>query len=266
MMDKLIDIKNSLNDRILTNITFNENSFEMKLNDIVFLYNDGRNWKVIPLKVTQMYPIIYDLYYENENAIPITIYVCPYTLFSCIYFEEMLSYDKVYNNNLVLMNKKNNDMIIIPILNNIYSVSTQTLQEKYIRKNEIKAMTIRNAISLYPDSQFINMKDIKPKASLVDNTYLSDNTIMFDIEKPPLFTNHHPKTLIYIVEYKSKTTHKYKYTVVIPKKNTFDRVKNGMHKYLDVMNLKITEKGGIIYSCLWFAWICTFPSSRIIKL
>ena len=262
-MEKLIDIGKSLQDRIITKITVMDNSFEMQLNDIVFLYNDNRNWKAVPLKLVQMYPIIYDSYYENENALPITVYMCPYTLFSCVYFEELISYDKVYNNNLVLQNKKN-DLIIIPILNSVYSA--QTITDKYVRRNEIKIMTIRNVLSLHPDCKFISMKDIDKKSPLVDESYLSNNTILFDIQKSDLLKAHDPKTLIYVIEYKSKKTHKFKYTVIIPRKNTFDRFKNGFHQYFDKMGEKITEKGGIVYSCLWFAWITTYPTSKIIKL
>jgi hypothetical protein len=262
-MDELIDIKKSLKDRIITKMTFLDNSVGIKLTDVVFLYNDTQDWKAIPLKIAQMYPLIYDSYYENKNALPITVYICPYTLFSCVYFDEMISYDKVYNNNLVITNKKND--IVIPILNNIYS-ATQVLTEKYIRRNEVKIMTVRNAISLYPDCQFVNIKNIEEKTPIVNEAYLSNDAILFDIEKPASFKTHDPKLLIYVIEYRSKKTHEFKYTVLIPKKKTFDISKNGLHQYLDKMYEKITEKSGFIYPCLWFAWITSHPSSKIIKL
>ena len=72
---------------------------------------------------------------------------------------------------------------------------------------------------------------------------------------------------IYIIEYKSKKNlGEIKYTIIIPKKNTFNIFSNGFNSYLNKMIEKIKYKNGLIYSCLWFGWNTFFPDTKIIKL
>ena len=272
-MDKLIDIGKKFDHRILKNISFTNNSNKkLKLSDIIVLYNDSRNWKIIPLNIFMMYPLIHDTYYEaqkdsNTNIISIiTIYICPYTLFSAVYFNEFIPNDQVYNNNLTLLDANDNDILFIPIKNEVYSITSQKINNKYIRRNELKIMTLRNAISMYPDAMFIDLKQIDMIDQIVSNDYMTNNIINF---KSFVFSNEYdPKTLIYIIEYKSKKIDEYKYSVIIPKINTFDIVKNGFNTYFNNMVEQIRNKGGIIYTCYWFAWSGTNNKNtyKIIKL
>lgn len=265
-MNKLIDIKIDLHNRIIKNPQFTkDSSTKNKLIEPVVTYNDGREWKNIPLYIFNMYPVIHDLYFDNDKAKTITVYVCPYTLFSCIYFGEYVPSNKVYNNNIVLKNNNDPDKILIPIINEIYSLSAQQFLEKeFIRKNEVKIMTLRNSISTYPDCQFIDSNEIIKVENIVDNEYLHNKIISYDIDK--FSSKYQPKQIIYIIEYKSKTSFGYKYTVIIPKKNDFDIQKNGFNDYFIKMVDQIRDKGGMIYTCLWFAWDATHADTKIIKL
>lgn len=269
----LTDSKINLTDRILKNPKFvNNSNINTKLSENVIVYNNGREWKVIAYDIIVMYPIIHDIYFSNikgESGItaqPITVVVCPYTLYSAVYFGEYISNNKIYNNNIVLADINEDGQILIPILNNVYDVTADKPLDKIIRKNEVKIMTLRNAISNYPDCLFINAKKIHKFDPIVPHDYLQSNHIYYG---SPLFSKKmHPKTLIYIIEYKSSQEyeHSLKNTVIIPKKNNLDIDNNGFGKYFDEMINDIRDKGGMIYNCLWFAWISTYPKSKIIKL
>jgi hypothetical protein len=95
-------------------------------------------------------------------------------------------------------------------------------------------MTLKNVLYLFPDCQYINTKNIHHIKPLSLTPYLPSNHI------------------IYIIQYKSKdhTTTSYKYTIIKPKHNTFDIVKNRFEKYFHEMAEKIRIKGGMIYPCL----------------
>ena len=70
-MENLININKKLEHRILKNPLFiNNPNKKLKLSDPIVLYNDGANWKLIPLNIFRMYPVIHDVYYEmrNDNA------------------------------------------------------------------------------------------------------------------------------------------------------------------------------------------------------
>jgi len=265
-MNNLFDTEIELHNRILTNPTFVKKSYKnSKLIDPVVVYNDNREWKIIPLYIFNMYPVIHDLYFENKKAHIITVYVCPYTLFTCIYFGEYIPYNKVYNNNVILKNNNDADKILIPITSKILSISDQkVLDEYFYRKNEAKIITLRNAISTYPDCQFINIEKINKIQSIINQNYLENQKIYYDIDN--YSSKYPPKQIIYIIEYKSKTSFEYKYTAIIPKKNDFDIQKNGFNDYFIKMIDQIREKGGMIYTCLWFAWDATHPDTKIIKL
>lgn len=268
-MEKLYNTNHKLNKRILKNPEFTNNSTKLtKLSDPVILYNDGKNWKIVPLAIMLMYPLIHDLYYETSKnkkdiAINVTIYVCPYTLFSAVYFDEFIPNNQVYNNNMTLLDLHDNDQLFIPIIDKAYSISMGNITNKYIRRNEVRLMTLRNAISMYPDCVFLDVNKIN-KLDLVSN--ISNNKI----EYPPFtFNNEYPpKTLVYIIEYKSKKINDYKYSIIIPKtsSNKFDITKNGFNTYFHSMIEKIRNKGGIIYTCFWFAWNGIGKQSKIIKL
>lgn len=237
---------------------------KIKLNDIVVCYNDGIKWKVVPLNIMNQYPILYDEYHENNSDVRIivTIYVCPYTLFSCIYFGKYELHDKMYNNNLTLVNTDNN-IWVIPILNKVYSLSTDENINMYLRKGEVKILSLKNVVYMFPDSLFIDITAIKKKKNIVNENYLTDGHLLDnDLTKKKI----NGKQIIYVIEYKSKNGSDYKYSVIIPKNNSFDIVKNGFETYFHNMVEKIRIKGGIIYPCLWFAWKENNIKSKIIEL
>ena len=262
-MENLISINNNMKDREFEFPTFIPNSnSKIKLSDPVILYNNGINWKLIPLEIFLMYPLIHDVYYDtqknpqNNITTPILIYVCPYTLFSSVYFTKLTLNDYVYNNNITLIEPKDN-LLYIPIKNEFYDYKSNEKVSKYIRRNESRLMTLRNAISMYPDTLFIDMQKIDIISPLVSSNYLMNNHIPYETLSYP--KNHPAKKIVYIIEYKSKKINHYKYSIIIPddpqqKINTFDIVKNGFNDYFSKMIKKIRDKGGIIYTCYWFSW------------
>lgn len=273
-----LDSDSDINPRIIINPVFNPISNEsVNLTDPVFVYSDGKSWKIIPLNISLVSPIIYDNFYDsaidNNSITKICIYICPFSLFSVIYFGEFISFNKVYNNNLVLKDSKENE-VIIPSLDNIYKensdTNTYTLIDKIIRKNEIRIMTLRNAISKYPDCLYIDNSYLNKFDPIVPLNYIKNDQIFFPNNK---FNNqYHPKTIIYIIEYKSKRTHSYKKTVLLTidassdSVNTVDIVKNGFDVYFQRMSEKIRNRGGLIYPCFWFVWNGIYPDSKVIKL
>lgn len=273
-LQNLQNLKMNIKNNVLTLPEFKQLSDKnLKLSDTVIVYTDGKVWKIIPYHIIKYYPIILDKYYEpdsNEGLVfDITIYVCPFTLFSIVYFGQYIPNNKVYNNNLTIVDKNNEDSLIIPITNTCYSIQLGIPQDCFIRRNEARIMTLRNAISKYPDCVFINPK-LQLENPIIDNDYYLSSTIMFNTL--PFLNKYNPKTLVWIIEYFSKKSGINKKTVLIPKKmsntqfNNFDIVKNGFDYYLNKMSEKIKMKNGVVYCCYWFAWAGIYPHSKIIEL
>ena len=245
----------------------------IKLSDTIFVYNDGKRWKLVPLSILTRYPIIFDKHYDQIKTkrgkfiiSDITVTYCPYTGSSIIYYGKYTTTGEVYNNNIILADNNN----IMPQLTGIlYDRKTKKQIHDIVRREEVKIMTLRNAISKYPDYVFLKQeKDIDP---LVSETYYHNNTILYPITHSS--SRFHPKTLVYGIEYKSNDIeYKNKYSVIVSddasknKYNSRDLKINKYTQYFDKMMEEIRLRGGIIIPALWFAWYGMFPKSRVVKL
>lgn len=235
------------------------------LTNTVYIYNDGRNWKLIPLSVVEQYPIVYDKLYQmsegKNRVIDITVCMCPFSLHASLYYEKLPPAGLLYKNNIVLLK---DEQLLVPILDSTVD-SNGKLKQSVIRRGEVRLMTLRNAISKYPDCLYI----VPPPTEkpLVNRTYSSNREVTQLADYPAVY---HPKTVIHVIEYLSSNT--YKTTVLVGKDatskepNTIDWTNNGMCEYLDHHLEEIRERGGIIIPCYWFAWMSLDRESKVIKL
>ena len=123
-------------------------------------------------------------------------------------------------------------------------------------------MTLRNAISKYPDVHFIDYP-------VETNDFKS---LKLNHPFKPYNERYNAYTLLYVIEYVSKTTGKNKYSEIIPKNSTkkegtnYDIHQNGIETYLANMIEKIRERGGIMFPCFWAAWMGYMPNTKLIEL
>lgn len=254
------DIK--LDNRIIKEPTFVPRPPEnLNLQDKVAVYNDGHNWKVIQVDLLMRYLIIYDKHYDKNIVSDMSITFCPFTFTAIIYFDKYTPTNKIYNGNIMIKDKDN---ILV----------SQMKGSKFVRKKEIKLMTLRNVISNYPDCSYFDMNINNILDKVVDDSYLNNKKLLYPIKNKD--NKFHPKTLVYGIEYKSKDikAEDYKYTVVVGKEvnnnkeetNSFDFVKNGYVEYFDSVIDRIRDKGGIIIPCFWFGWVGMHGDVKVVKL
>jgi hypothetical protein len=236
---------------------------KLKLSDIVYIYNDGNNHKIVPFNIKDKHPIIYDKYYENGMVYDISITLCPYTACAAIYFGHFSLSNELYNNNIVLINNDNNTRLI-QLTGETFKNNNSPMIDELFRRAEVKIMIVRDILIRYPDSLLLTTND-------QDSQYNPDHPANPDRIYKINNTDYNPKiskqfgydplTVVFGIEYMSKTT-KYKYSVIIPHKNNI----NSFTIYYDKMMTKIKKKAGIIIPCYFFAWINFYPNSRIVKL
>jgi len=253
IIDKIINNTDKIpNERIIKTSSFIPLDDKLNINDPVFLYNDGNTWKIVSLETITKCPIIHDTYYSNKNeTFNISIVICPYTLMSMVLFDKYYLTDKLYQTSIVI---KNDNNYYIPILKETYDNEFNKI-DKLIRKDEVRMMTLKNAMMEFPDCLFLNDTcDLKP---LVEKDYYNTKDIIYPIDN--ISDKFHPKSLVYIIEYKSTKKEKLECTIIIPKGtykdkiNSYDIEKNGFDKYFSKMIEKIREKSGLIYPILWFS-------------
>lgn len=231
----------------------------LNLSDPILVYNNGRNYKIIDLKICKKYPVIHDKFYditdinESEKEInsiisDITIIFCPFTYHTSVFFGTFYPTNILFKNSITLIN--DNKQKLIPILGELQNDSKTN---SVVRRSEAKIMTLRNAIAMFPDCY-----------------YLDDSNINMSVDD----LNKHELDVVYTIEYRSSKVNvvNKKYTAIVGnhlrgKNNTkYDIVKNGIDKYLEKNMEKIREKNGVVASCSLESWKKIHPDSKIIDL
>lgn len=278
-MNNMHKIDINLKKRIIKHPKFNTN-INLDITDTIMAYNDGKVWKIIPLDVLLRYPIIYDKYYDRTNTkkghyiiSDITITYCPFSGCGMVYFGKFVPTNKVYNNNIVLTDKNNNN-ILVQMTGRMYNKQLKQIEYGFLRREEAKIFTLRNAISKYPDCLFLTHSTNIHLGPIVEHNYTKNEKIIYPLKYTS--TKYHPKTLVYGIEYKSRysenTENDNKYSVIVSddaskdKINSRDYNKTKYNVYFSKMMDKIRERGGIIIPSYWFAWYNMFPNTKVIKL
>jgi hypothetical protein len=238
---------------------------DIELNEVVIAFNDGINWHAIPLKLSNIFPIIHTKFHDLKFNLTSTqsIIVCPYSCFAASFDGEL-----IYDNDVVKTDK-NNMISITDVDKNKIDLISGTIIGKdddskhNIKRFEINVMTFRDMVKLYTNIKFL-LPTIKklPKSitKLSNNVNTNDNFVI------------HPKTLVYIIEYKSSKDNGYKNSVLIGSDANYDDItgfninKNGITKYMNVNDKKIRLRSGFIYPIFWFVAKKLFPDAIVVKL
>lgn len=251
-------------------IFVNESQDSLKLSDQLLIYNTGETWKAIPLMVSLSYPIIYDKYSLNNEQYDISIIVCPVTLRSVVFkgLFEFVTYNHDYR--MILREKNNSNDVLMPI---DLGVKIDETNGEYIvehnRRSEIKISTVRSILTLIPDMSFIKLNKNKKIDPVLNIDYYSND---LDIDGNKIDGLIHPKTLVYIIQYKSHTTKKDKVSIMIGKDidqyniTGYDTRKSEIFNYLDKYSKKIIHKKGFIIPMLWYIAKDIYKQSRIIYI
>ena len=247
----------NLEDKIITNdkYKFTRNPpAKYELRDKVLCYFDGYDRKIIPLSVALAFPIIYDSFFDNDKLSDLTIAICPFTLAVAAFSGKFQATKKVENSCLIITNGEK----AFSIINSF---------DQGVRKFQVDIKILRNVFSEYPDCRYMNLLDTITIKPIVDLDYYTNGRMLFK----HIYQNQlHPKTLVYLILYKSSKDQKTKSTIIVgrdanPNKDSgYDMVKSGIQDYLLTYNEKIIQKFGSVIPVLWFAWKSFFPNSKII--
>lgn len=231
----------------------------LKLSDHVILYNINDQWKLFKIDIALSYPIIYD---KDDEGI-VTLVICPITLRSAI-FEGEYEFDNYNEYNMILKNKSTQKLTsLIPLVRD---------EKMY----EIKILTLRSALITAPDVKYmihLNSKyNIDP---IIKPGYYSN---MLDVDNYEMNDLIHPKTLVYIIQYKSNFDDSGNggnddlHTIILGKDivkdlvTGYDTRKSGLFDYLAKNSRKIIEKEGFIFPMLWYLARKMYKKSKVVYI
>lgn len=248
----------------------NDYSFETDSNIMmkneILAYHDGIKWKVIPLDLIKKYPVIHDKYYDDvdDTTYPISISLCPFTLSCSVFYGTYTPSEYIINSSLILTNAQND---LLPIISGS-STDPNGITSR-VKRWECFIKIFRNAITDCPDCVYMKCSDHKFN-DILDPNYYIDTKLAYPIPKSPDII--HPKTLVYVLQYKSLKTKENKYTILVGKNATTDyptgynTKESGVTDYIDKMDFKLSERSVYMMPILWCAWINFFPYSKIVRL
>lgn len=201
----------------------------IKLDDIVVVYSDGNNWKIIPQYVLSHYVIFYDNITETINntnkTINCTIVSCPNTDTIALYKEH-----------LTLLSTKKSTVLS-------YDTNKIAHVNNTIDKDDVYRDTLRNILKQFHDCMYLHTSN--------------------DIQK----TNINIINPAHGIEYTSKNIdtngQKIIKHILISHKN---KTINNVIEYIHSINDKISEKEGVIIPTTEQSWIKLFPQTKIVKL
>lgn len=216
----------------------------LQLDDLVIVYNDGRQSKIYSLNFLLSHPIIYEKYYMKDNVLDITLTHCPISKSTIIYFGEYEITKYKFNNNIVICKSDNKENKVVQLSGNTYDENNDFIESNHMIYGT-KLVDLRSAIVSYPDAMFYKYDK-------------NDNN--------EIFYNNNDKQIIYGVYYLSKNGDK-KQAVLMGKQNEkFNYNKMGFNKYFDSMNDKFREKSSTVIPCYLLVWKLFYPDSKIINM
>jgi hypothetical protein len=250
----------------------NDPGNSLNLTDKIVTYYNGTTWRIIPLDIMLMYPVLYDNYKEidintgKEIKKDISLVVCPFTLLTVVFEGFVIPSEFVMNGSLLMKDSAGNIMSLLngEIINKSNCKKGNDCSK--VKRNIAEVKTFRNAISEHPDCEFIKINK-KNTEMIMGNDYyknfLQNREIEYDI---------HPKTLVRIIEYVSSINLSKKYAVVVGydadknKVTGYDIVKSKFDRYIDLARDKLEEKNGFIIPCMYYYVNILVPSAKIIYL
>lgn len=276
----------SISDRIIDPKKYQfstDPSPQIKLTDAVVCYSDGIDIKIVPLFVMKKYPVIHDY---NNNKMPISLVVCPFTLASSVFEGHVLLTEETEKSSIVLqLNSEKFNAVVGSKLIKRHEAQIKTLRNaftdhihsKHFYFKKKKMINVPNILddSYYEISDSENISpNISPDNSSIDTKSFAEKTQNTESkpESLSLPTIIHNKTLIYMILYESSQTHNVKCTVILGKNSSNDVVsgyniyESGVAEYLKNHKEKIQEKFGFVMPILWFAHKLFYPDAKIVVL
>lgn len=240
------------------------------LKDNIVCFFNGKKWNLVHLKAMLTYPILYfDFWSEKDETTYVnTLLVCPITLRAIIYKGKIKIID-IINDRLYLLNTDTNDEFFMdmPYTGHKDAQGSEKNIKSHIKRVEVKIVILRDVYIFANDPNYVKVN--KPIDTIIKIDYYTNRlTPNGDV----LYNTLHPKTLVYIVQYFSRKISKYRYSVIVGKDVSRDKIsgydykKSQIWAYLDRYKREFIQKRAYIYTCFWYAIQKLYPDARIIIL
>jgi hypothetical protein len=235
-----------------------------KLYEKIVTFYDGREWNVISLDFMLKHPIMYYKHWSDKNGVYYdnSLLVCPITLRSMIYKGKIVVNSiESDGHELILENMDTGDTFPIsnPYTGHFGADGETRVIKSHVKRHEVKILEHRDIFAFDSDPRYIVIADkSSDKDTVVNLEYYTDRLDVGNNEKE-LVTTLHPKSLVYVVQYYSKTLSAYRHIILISPAINKEKVSGYEYrsariwKYMEENKDKLIEKRAFTYPILWCA-------------
>lgn len=251
------------------NILIKDSYKHFNITDIVVCFFDGKKWNAVLLEDMQAYPVLYfDFWVEKENAFYVnTLLVCPITMRSMIY-KGKIQIEDIVDDKLKLYNTDTKDTFFMesPYTGHYDKDGNEKKIKSQVKRYEVKMVVLRDAYMFLMDMNYIVVKSKYKQKTIIDGSYYTNRLTR---NGKNINTAMHPKTIVYIVQYYSRSMKKYMHIVIVGKDADRDRVTgygykaSGVFDFIDKHKEEYIEKRSYIYPIFWFMIEKLYPDAII---
>lgn len=266
--------KDLMMSRILTKdmyeITTTKIIDNFSISDKIVCFFNGIDWNIIKLDDILAYPILYfDFWSEKHNTtFHNSLLVCPITMRSMIYKGKIQIID-IISDRLRLLNIDTSDEFPMdsPYTGHYDDSGKEKAIKSHVKRHEVKLLTLRDVYMFVLDPKYLVVKkEFIHRPVIYDHYYVNRLTH----QGYPIYTTFHPKTIVYMVQYFSKSMDMYRYTVIvgqdIHKENItgYSFRSSGVWEFIYRHIEEFSKKRAYIYPIFWFMVERMYPSVDMI--
>ena len=236
---------------------------DISLSDKVIIFNNNNKWIIVSINIMLSHPFIH----IKNNDIIKSLILCPLTL-RTILLDGTYKFYK-YDSGIFYMENENNEISQIDLKGKVKIDYDDNLIEKQNKRYEVKICSLKSGLIEYPDSEYIILKKKQILTPILNYTYYINNNDIFGNEYDNVYI--HPKTLIYIIQYISKSGN-LKESILIGKNANKDDVtgynikESGLINYLIEYGDDIINKKAYLFPMLYIHAIQMYKNSIIINI
>lgn len=245
------------------------------LHQKVVAFFNGRVWNVVQLDSMLKRPILVYKHWSDKDQVYYTnsLFVCPLTLRSMIY-KGKVKVHSIKEYEITLLNEDTGDTFPIsnPYTGRLDAEGKEKAIKSHVKRHEVKILEHRDIFAFDSDPTYVVLDDVVPHLNkekhvvsiLMDSydpndPYLNYYTNRIGAYNETLSTTLHPKSLLYMVQYYSKSDGAYRHLVLISSNIDKHNVTGYKYKlskvwkYTETNKDNLIEKRAFTYPILWFA-------------
>ena len=260
--------------RILTDDSYNviikDTYKHFKITDKVVCFFNGRDWNIVLLDDMLAYPVLYFDFWskKDDTTYKNSLVVCPITLRAMIY-KGRIQIQDIVNDRLYLLNTDTKDEFFMdsPYTGHYDDEGREKKIKSHVKRHEVKILLLRDTFMFLIDPKYIVVREELKQRPIIYERYYT-NRLTYDDKG--IYTTFHPKTIVYVVQYYSKSMQRYRYTAIVGRDINKETITGYSYKFSGTWEFinkhmdEFVKKRAYVYPVFWFMIEKLYPEINMV--